>query len=136
MSRVLHPVSAKIAIFTPDYTKVLLTEYLQACLGLPGGHLDDGETPSQAAVREISEELGITLLSSEITPQTFWKHNEGKIILGFTAVLPETTVFTLDPAEVDAVHWVSIADITSGATGTESYDDYIISCAAQFTSPA
>lgn len=136
MSRALHPVSAKIAIFTPDHTKVLLTEYLQGCLGLPGGHLDDGETPSQAAVREVSEELGITLLSSDLTPQTFWKHDEGKIILGFTTTLLESTVFTLDPTEIDAAVWVTVSDIASGMTGTASYDDFIISCAARLTSPA
>jgi 8-oxo-dGTP diphosphatase len=30
-------------------------------LGLPAGHIDLGETPTACAVREVREELGITL---------------------------------------------------------------------------
>lgn len=126
MSRALHPVSAKVAIYTPDYTKVLVAEYLPGRFGLPGGHLDDDETPEHALVRELSEELGVTLLLSDITPQTFWKHDEGKIVLGFTATLPESTTFTLDPSEVEAVHWVNVASITADHPATRSYDQFIL----------
>ena len=31
------------------------------CWAVPGGHVEPGETPEQAAVREIQEELGVTV---------------------------------------------------------------------------
>lgn len=31
------------------------------CWAVPGGHVESGETPDQAAVREIQEELGVTI---------------------------------------------------------------------------
>jgi 8-oxo-dGTP diphosphatase len=35
---------------------------------LPGGKLDDGESPAQAAVREVAEELGIELDEADLVP--------------------------------------------------------------------
>lgn len=34
----------------------------------PGGHIEPGETPSAAAVREMHEELGVVISKSQLTP--------------------------------------------------------------------
>lgn len=34
----------------------------------PGGHLEPGETPSQAAIREMQEELGVVISQAELEP--------------------------------------------------------------------
>jgi 8-oxo-dGTP pyrophosphatase MutT (NUDIX family) len=34
----------------------------------PGGHIEPGETPSQAAIREMSEELGIKIARASLEP--------------------------------------------------------------------
>lgn len=126
MSRELHPVSAKVAIYNPERTKVLLTEYLPGKFGLPGGHLEADETPDQAAVREVAEELGVALSPDTITEKHFWRHDSGKIVLGFVATLPEDTDFSLDPEEVLAVHWTPLDDIVAGNVNTRSYDAFIL----------
>ncbi|MFD9964906.1 NUDIX domain-containing protein [Amycolatopsis sp. NPDC058986] len=42
--------------------------YADGLLGLPAGHVDLGETPSASAVREVDEELGITLDPATLRP--------------------------------------------------------------------
>ena len=49
----------------------------------PGGRLDDGETPVEAAVREVEEELGITPLDPVERGQLRFQFVDGYSIHGF-----------------------------------------------------
>jgi len=81
---------------------------------LPGGRLDEGETVRAAALRELSEELGLTLGDERIigmlddyptrsgfriTPVVVWGSDAG-------APVP-------DPQEVDKVYLIPLADLLS-----------------------
>ena len=87
-----HEVSVKVALYSSDGKRVLLMYYPHDDgFGLPGGHIDAGETPDVALERELREELGITI---DATPANFYVRDpqgstvkDHKIILGYTATV-------------------------------------------------
>lgn len=73
----------------------------------PGGGIEPGETPLEAAVREVAEEVGI-----EISPQ------EGKFFGVYNVELPGKVVllhvfiFPPSPGLIDKGQWLSIHETT------------------------
>lgn len=64
--------SAAVAIVTDGSSFVLIRRALfqgdpwSGNFALPGGHIKAGETPEEAVLREITEEIGLTFRSSDI----------------------------------------------------------------------
>lgn len=121
--RDLHRVTTKCAFYSPDGSKVLVVEYTSGKFGLPGGHVDAGEIPDDAMKRELAEELG--LVDVVVTRRDFWTHNNGKIILGYTATLDESTPLVLQEEEVASALWVTVDDVASGKVVLSSYDQFV-----------
>lgn len=122
--RDLHRVTCKCAIFSLDGTKVLLSDYGKEGYGLPGGHLDSGETPDQAMARELREELGIDDIA--FRHADFLLHPNGKIVLGYTAQYSEDKELTIQLEEIKAAVWVDVASIANGKIAVPSYSDFIL----------
>lgn len=56
----IRHLTASAAVIDPDAGKVLLVHHKASGLWqFPGGHLDDGESPAEAAAREVFEETGV-----------------------------------------------------------------------------
>lgn len=82
-------------------------------LSLPGGGVEAGELPHQAALRETREEVGITLQDSQIignlTP-IFIPHSYN-FIHTFIAWKPEKSQFVLQVEEVEEAFYVQVRDL-------------------------
>lgn len=89
-------------------------------LALPGGHIDEGENPLSAAIREIKEEVGITLSPTDIQLKFVATHyhidrNELFVVFGFLATLAGKPKEIVSNAEGEAV-WMDKADLLKSDT--------------------
>jgi 8-oxo-dGTP diphosphatase len=83
---------------------------------LPKGNVDRGETPEQAAVREISEETGLPLdrlsIRAELPPAEYMYRRNGrlvgKIVHHYLVEAPGDAPLRPQLAEVDAAEWVAL----------------------------
>ncbi len=89
-------------------------------LALPGGHIDEGENPLSAAIREVSEEVGITLTPKDIQLKFVAMHhhldrNELYVVFGFLAVLHDKPVGAVSNDEGQAV-WMDKRKLAETST--------------------
>lgn len=76
---------------------------------LPGGKLEPGESPKAAAIREIEEEVGISLADADVTFLGEWRTaaaNEAATDLLGTVYLAALAGVPHARAEIDELRWV------------------------------
>ena len=77
----------------------------------PGGTIEPGESSHQAVVREMAEEVGLTVRPLERLWRSTRENGEGRLILDWWRVEALDGHITADPAEVAEARWVTAADI-------------------------
>ena len=129
-----HEVSVKVALYNRDGKRVLLTYYPHDDgFGLPGGHIDAGETPDVALERELREELGMTI---DATPAGFYVRDpydtttkNHKIILGYTATIDgniEIPDQACDGGE-ERIVWLTRTEVEAAADKiAPGYRDFVL----------
>jgi 8-oxo-dGTP pyrophosphatase MutT (NUDIX family) len=93
----------------------------QKVLALPKGHVDPGETPEQAAGREVREETGVEAeLEGKLGDVRYWYQREGRRILKVVSFY----LFTYRAGstddhddEIEEARWMPLAE----AAGALSY---------------
>lgn len=79
---------------------------------LPGGRVDAGETPSQAAARELEEELGIAAAEAvEIGGLDDYRTQTGFVISPVVMWLSPDATAVPNPAEVASVHTLALDEL-------------------------
>src|SRR5580698_10562182 len=79
---------------------------------LPGGRCDEGETPVEAALRELHEELGLKLGPDDVLGLLDdYPTRSGYLITPVVLWARESAVISPNPAEVASVHRIPLADL-------------------------
>ena len=89
----------------------------------PGGGIEPDESEQEALVREIREELGVTIepvrrLWQSVTP---WKVH----LSWWLSRLDPDAVLAPNPAEVESVHWLTVEEMRQLPDLLESNHDFL-----------
>lgn len=101
-----------VALIDPD-GRILLAQRPEgkSMAGLwefPGGKVEPGETPEQALVRELNEELGIDTWESCLAPLTFASHGYDDFHLLMPVFACRKWEGQLKPQEGQTLKWVRV----------------------------
>jgi 8-oxo-dGTP diphosphatase len=109
-------VAAGVLFFDERHRVLLVVPSYKDYRDIPGGYVEHGETPREAAIREVHEELAITppigrLIVADWAPN----QTEGDKLLfifdGGKLTTDYLNRIRLDPEEVTSYHFHDIADI-------------------------
>ena len=102
-----------VMVRDPESGKILVQKRIEDFKGIafPGGHIENGESIYDGAIREIQEETGYTICNLQSCGVVYWEEeNDHKyIVFLFTTthfsgeMIPETEegpIFWIDPAEL------------------------------------
>lgn len=99
---VLHIVAGGLIFDAHGQVLLIRENYGRRYYGLPGGAVEPGETPEQAAVREIYEETGVRARVRRLVGIYAWRMRDrwiGHIFLCVAEYVPVTFVVTPEIAE-------------------------------------
>ncbi|MEC7291523.1 MAG: 8-oxo-dGTP diphosphatase MutT [Pseudomonadota bacterium] len=99
----------------------------------PGGKIEPGERPEQALVRELAEELSITVSESALIPFTFASHTYEKFHLFMPLFSIKEWRGTPLPNEGQKLAWVAprdLHDYPAPAADIPLFDDLVAATAS------
>ncbi len=97
------------------------TGYADGQYQVPAGHVDEGELPTEAMVREVKEEIGIDVLSSDlelvhISYRPKHDDSDNRIDLFFKAKKWSGEIKNMEPHKCDDLQWFSVNKLPENMT--------------------
>lgn len=83
-------------------------KHLQGYWEFPGGKLEDGETPRQALLRELQEEINILPIRARPFMRVYYRYPERNVLLDTWEV--EEYRGQVTPAESQLLRWIEAAE--------------------------
>ena len=114
-----RPSSAAVIIEDSEGRSLIVKAGYKSHWTFPGGIIDSGETPMQAAVREVREEVGIVLAPADLA-FAWVASRKSSVAMTYQFVFRTTAPanadkrITLQAEEIDDYAWVSKADVLAG----------------------
>ncbi|WP_329126757.1 NUDIX hydrolase [Streptomyces sp. NBC_01465] len=110
------PLAADVWVFDPGLTHVLLVDHRWRGWVAPGGSVDPGETPREAAARELWEETGVRAellaVPAAVTVRSYHADWSATMGVSFAAVVDRST--TLVPEAGQPVAWLPLGEAWQG----------------------
>jgi mutator protein MutT len=113
----MHPTDLTVAAVIAKDGRYLIVEERamgSTVLNQPGGHIEAGETPEQAVVREVLEETGCTVVCQDLIGVYLWIHPQTRQqflrIMYVATYVSRDETRPLDKTTV-AVRWISASDL-------------------------
>jgi 8-oxo-dGTP diphosphatase len=105
------------ALVDPDGRVLIAQRPLGKQMGglweFPGGKMEPGERPEQTLIRELSEELGITVKEDCLAPLTFASHSYADFHLLMPLYICRRWEGMPQPTEHQAIKWVRPNELTN-----------------------
>ena len=86
---------------------------LEGLWEFPGGKMDPGEAPEDALIRELNEELGITVKADCLAPLTFASHSYEDFHFLMPLYVCRRWSGLVQPLDQQALKWVRPKDLRS-----------------------
>ena len=88
--RITSPFYTGVAIINKDRNKILLAKRREDGIWTnPGGHPEKGESPRQAAIREVKEETNIDITINDLNPMFLQTASDGKPVHVYYTIIDE-----------------------------------------------
>lgn len=99
---IMHPTASPI--------NILVVKTFSGFWGFPKGHVEQGETKQQAALRETKEEVGLDVTLLDICEKITYPLNKGRTVkeVYFFLAKASASQFCLDHHEIIEARWLPI----------------------------
>ena len=119
-----HMIAPSINVFVINDNKVLLgrranTGWMDGYLCPPGGHVEAGETPTIAAIREIQEELGVVVDPNDLEFLCVAARNGSPEYVAYEFVIRDKDYqfINAEPEKCSELVWAGLDDLPDEIIG-------------------